>query len=577
MKLIIKEYLSSLRERDELDAILPDLLSQMGLNVYSRPRRGARQDGVDVGAVGSLNGGPERVYLLTIKSGDLTRAAWDTEVQSVRQSLNEIMDAYIPARLPNEHRGKEIAICICCGGDILEQVRPALEGFIHHYTKENIYFEEWNGDKLASLIQTTFLREDLLPTGARSHLRKSLAMLDEPETSYTHFAALIGSLSAAGAMSDTESVTAIRQMSICLWILFAWTREAGNMEAAYLCSELTLLHAWSIARLYIGQKNKVTQAIEAAFSSIFSAHQQIGTTFLTHNVWPHVNKLHALSTAVRSSCSLDVNLKLFDLLGRLALDGLWAYWLAQRCPPEETELKQSTLDAIPMYMSAIKDLISNNPVLLLPIKDSQSIDISIAVWLLAIDPNNQKDIRNWLSEILERARFSYTAHGQYPCTLNSYAELLTHPKRGDDEYRKNATSGSVLYPLIAIWAAILNDDVMYGKVAGLKSDHLQHCNFQLWYPDDSSEEHLYTSDGSHGAVLSHACVDRSKQDLLAQVFGECDRTPHYRELSAVKFGWWPLIVVACRHYRLPLPLHLLEEFKATTAQVRDSEERNSED
>lgn len=30
-------------------------------------------------------------------------------------------------------------------------------------------------------------------------------------------------------------------------------------------------------------------------------------------------------------------------------------------------------------------------------------------------------------------------------------------------------------------------------------------------------------------------------------------------LSAVKFGWWPLIVVACRHYRIPLPLHLFEE------------------
>lgn len=53
MKLIIKEYLSSLKERDELDAVLPDLLSQLGLNVYSRPARGTRQDGVDVGAVGS--------------------------------------------------------------------------------------------------------------------------------------------------------------------------------------------------------------------------------------------------------------------------------------------------------------------------------------------------------------------------------------------------------------------------------------------------------------------------------------------------------------------------------------------
>jgi hypothetical protein len=572
MKLIIKEYLSSLRERGELDVILPDVLSQMGLNVYSRPGRGTRQDGVDVGAVGSFNGDPEKVYLFTIKPGDLTRPAWDREVQSVRPSLNEILDAYIPTRLPNEHRGKDIVICICCGGDILEQVRPALEGFIQQNTKGNISFEEWNGDKLASLIQTTFLREDLLPKGAHSLLRKSLAMIDEPETSYTHFAALIRSLSATGTLSDTERVTAIRQMSICLWILFAWTRQAGNMEAAYLCGELTLLHAWGIVRLYAGQKNKVTQAIEVAFSSIFSAHQQISTTFLTHNVLPHVNKLHALSTAVRTSCSLDVNLKLFDLLGRLALDGIWAYLGAQRCPPEEAEQKQRMLGVVHLYMSAIKALISNNPALLLPVKDSQSVDISIAVWLLAIDSNNQNEIRNWLSAILERARFAYATHGQYPCTLNSYEELLTHPKRGDNEYRKNATSGSVLYPLIALWAALLNDDAMYSKVAALKSDHLEHCNFQFWYPDDSSEQHFYTNDDCHGAALSHACVDRSKEDLLAQVFGECDQTQHFSELSAVKFGWWPLIVVACRHYRLPLPLDLLQGFRKSAAQAGDSAE-----
>lgn len=239
-------------------------------------------------------------------------------------------------------------------------------------------------------------------------------------------------------------------------------------------------------------------------------------------------------------------------------------------------MKQRMLDVAHMYMSAIKDLISNDPALLLPTKDSQSIDISIAVWLLAIDSNNQNYIRKWLSEILERAQFAYSTHGQYPCILNSYAELLTHPKSGDNEYRKNTTSGSVLYPLIALWAALLNDDAMYGKVAALKSDHLQHCNFQFWYPDDSSEQHLYSNDGSHGAVLSHVCVDRSKQDLLAQVFGECDRTPHFRELSAVKFGWWPLIIVACRHYRLPLPLHLLEGFKKSAAQVKDSEALNSE-
>ena len=73
MKLIIRQYLASLKERGELDAILPDLLSELGLNVYSRPRRGTRQNGVDVAAIGQLtDDNTDKVYLFSIKGGDLT-------------------------------------------------------------------------------------------------------------------------------------------------------------------------------------------------------------------------------------------------------------------------------------------------------------------------------------------------------------------------------------------------------------------------------------------------------------------------------------------------------------------------
>ena len=300
MKLVVKEYLSSLRERGELDAVLPDLLSQLGLNVYSRPARGTRQNGVDVGAVGSLDGETEKVYLFTIKPGDLTRTSWnDGTPQAVRPSLEEIQDAYIPNRLPNEHRDKDIVICLCCGGDIQEQVRELWEGYTSQRTTEKLSFQEWNGDKLSDLIQSSFLRADLLPEHARSRLRKALALLDEPEVSYRHFAELIASLSAVGSLNDTERVTAIRQMSICLWILLAWAREAANTESAYLASEFTLVQAWNILREYAGKKTKTTRAVEDAFSSIFSAYRQICGEFLQTNVLPR------LATCWEAACRVE--------------------------------------------------------------------------------------------------------------------------------------------------------------------------------------------------------------------------------------------------------------------------------
>lgn len=559
MKLILKEYLASLRERDELDAILPDLLSQLGLNVYSRPGRGTRQDGVDVAAVGSLDGKEKKVYLFSIKSGDLTRSSWDSPaLQSLRPSLNEILDAYIPNRLPEEHRNKKIVICLCFGGDIQEQVRPQVEGYIKKNKKDKITFEEWNGDKLASLIMLNFLREDLLPQNARSQLRKSLALLDEPEASYQHFSVLIRSLSKFEEDNDAVKVMTIRQINICLWILFAWGREAGNTESAYLSSEFALLHAWEITKLYTTKKTKAAKSIQLSFNTISGLYQQISSEYITENIFPHTNKLHALSVAVRPSCSLDVNLKLFDVLGRLAMHGLWTFWWAQRCEKDDTDIGNQLLAEAQNCTDTVKQLLSNNPTLLLPIKDNQAIDISIALLLLSADANNKNDITIWLSEVIDRATFAYRINGYYPCILDSYSKLLEHPQINDENYLLEVTSGSVLFPMIALWAVLLGEMDLFDKVKSLKEKQLEHCNFQFWYPDESSEEHFYTNSDTHGATLSNVCIDRSAKEFTDQVFGECDHSPHFKTLSAVKFGLWPLILVACRHYRLPIPLHLLE-------------------
>ena len=103
MKLVIREYLASLKERGELDAILPDLLSELGFVVYSRPQRGTIQHGVDIAAVGNDEDGEKKLFLFTVKQGDLTRQEWDGTPQALRPSLNEIIDGYIPSRIPTEY------------------------------------------------------------------------------------------------------------------------------------------------------------------------------------------------------------------------------------------------------------------------------------------------------------------------------------------------------------------------------------------------------------------------------------------------------------------------------------------
>ena len=60
---IVREFFRGLRERDELDAIVPELLTAMGFEVLSRPMVGTRQYGSDVAAVGTDDDGTRKLFL----------------------------------------------------------------------------------------------------------------------------------------------------------------------------------------------------------------------------------------------------------------------------------------------------------------------------------------------------------------------------------------------------------------------------------------------------------------------------------------------------------------------------------
>jgi hypothetical protein len=404
MKLILKEYLSSLKERDELDAILPDLLSELGLSVFSKPGRGTRQNGVDVAAFGSLKGNEEKVFLFSIKSGDITRNIWDGDaLQSLRPSLNEIIDTYIPNRIPSQYKGKPIVICICFGGDIQEQAREQVEGYKKANSGKGFEFDEWNGDRMSELILSSFLREDLLPKNFQSALRKSLALLDEPEISFKHFSHLVHLLTNTKTTKAKEIVTIARQLNISLWILFAWGREANNLESAYLAGEFTILHSWEICAPFFDRKSKDANKIQSTFKSIQYLYRQISIEYVK-KILPHANKFHGLSNAINALNRVDVNFKLFDLVGRIALSGIWSYWYF--IITSEKELKSVYEADIQLHFNLVKEIITNNPMLYSPYRDDQAIDISLVTWLLSINTINYVDIHNWFLNLIRSVEFN---------------------------------------------------------------------------------------------------------------------------------------------------------------------------
>ncbi|WP_271460967.1 hypothetical protein [Pantoea leporis] len=555
MKLMVKQYISSLREREELDAILPDLISQMGLNVFSVPRRGTLQNGVDVAAVGSIDGAEEAVYLFSIKSGDLTHNEWDGNAkQSLRPSLNEIIDTYIPSRLPQKYKYLPIKVCLCFGGDIREQVRTLVTGYTNYNTRGNIQFEEWNGDKISELIVNHFLNENLLPENLRFLLRKTLSFLDEPEVSFGNYSILLRKIHES---TNITELTKIRQMNICFWMLYSWCREQNNLQSAVMGAEETLLLSWDLAKNHKGIRKKDSINILSTFKKILETYHSTNKEYIEKFI--DISKGHmTISAGIYPPSSVSVNIKLFDIIGRISAYCMWLVWDIRK--EKDTALLVSRTSELSKVSGILINIIENNPSLYHPLKDDNAIDLSLALFVLSMDSENQPFIIKWLYHLVQRSIQTLQNKTQFTCIINDYAMLIHNQIEVKDEKKfKKLTSGSIYYVILAFFSCLYEQKDKFDAIAYLKKEHLPHCNFQYWYLNDSSEYKLFKGVDKHGMTVSQIPVDKGMLTFISTLFEECDQNPFYKENSAVKSGLWPLIASACRRYRNPLPINLLKE------------------
>ncbi|MFC2996731.1 hypothetical protein ACFODO_15975 [Acinetobacter sichuanensis] len=552
MKLILKEYLRSLKERNELDALLPDLLTEMGMVVTSLPQRGTRQNGVDIMAVGKNTEQEDTVFLFSVKDGNLTRTHWDNASdQALRKSINEILDIYIPHRIPKEHQNKKIVICLCFGGTIEEQLRETVTSYTTTNTTNRISFEEWNGDKIAELIIQYLLKESLLPVGFREELRRSIAMIEEPEASIHYFHTLLKFIEE----SKLNNLRKIRLINLSLWVLYSWSRNLNNLESIYQCSEKALFISWLIIKDIYLNKNKEAKELKNAFENIVRVYRQITESFI-EKFKPYCDKQYAISANAHYGSHANANIKLFDILSRFSV---YAYWLYSDIQNEnDKDIKQKLTDKLCDHLDDLQLLILNNSILFTPIKDSQIIEISL--FLIAFNLSNENNhidfIRNYVRNLINALKRSYAIKYLYPVIYEDFNKLLNHSSQHDDSYFKEATSGSLMLPTLALISAIFNDESSYNIIQEIQREKLSHCNFQFWFPREKSENIILRSPNRlHGACWSSVPTQKEKFEFLKEIELMLSKNEHIKDFSLLKNNLDPIFLVACRHYRQPIPLN----------------------
>ena len=549
MKLIIREYLTLLKESGELDKLLPDLLLSMSIPPISRPQVGVRQSGVDVAAVGvHPDTGAKSLFLFLIKQGDMGRSDWNTGQQSVRPSLDEIKDVYIQNNISTKHKGLPIKIVVCTGGELKQDCQQDWIGYIKNNEEDGkIEYEFWGGDKLSIYIEQYLFDENVLPDKLRSKFRKTLALLSDPDYDFSDYFTILEELLLKQNFGDIRKESAkkkilkvFRTVNLCQTIIFYWAKNEDNLKPAIYCSERTALNAWDVIRRHKANNNN---KILSAYSEIYHTLLFVYDNYML-KIKPHCNVRNGFSGY--SSYYLLECLSVFENLGFLSMAGLLFFERAHLCENEMLLKKSESIKEM------LKKFINNQKASQSPCYDGYIIEISQAIYLLHLF-NEDKFIESWVNSIITSVHFSYLQmHKYFPIHSDNFDDLveLNSTKSID---RKELFALSTLLPILAEWCLVLGFNDLYSKIQKVVLKDFQSCTLQIWYPDKDTDTLLYKTNAASESGNTDAPIflENNPEDMKYRIKLVQKKIISIENISAMQTLPY-LTILASRHFRTPM-------------------------
>lgn len=549
MKLIVKEYVKSLTERDELDRLVPDVLSQAGLHVFSEPRVMGRQHGVDVAAFGRLDGDSvDKVYLLSIKPGDLKRDSWNAGVNALRPSLDEIVDSYIGHMLPKEYSGHPIVICLCIGGMVCHLVQGDVSGYIGNCQarRPDITYKIWECDKIAELCVKYLMDERLAITVKSESLGRCISLPDEIDYYMENFKKLINDIFASGEVARTSSPEFhVQSLNLCLAILFHQSKVAGNLDGAYLAAEYALLMVWRHLGLSSVKKRKGKRLV--LFDQTYRLFFRIGHEYFSKIAFSFEKPFMFALSIPNASDEVDVNIRAFDVLGRLSS---YAIALDEYIDKSQAAMGDDFKSEVDNVLSMVAKMIANVHTLTTPLMDDQLSSISQATAFL-VRHGKDDEVGNWIMGMAMSIWGCLMIRKGYPTIGCDYEQLLDHVHIDhDEEYRHETWPASELIPFLYFVSSRLGRQDCLQKIQEIVQ-LIPDCALQVWFPDADTESKICESEVQLTGRMLHPVGVRGNQDCLIVIPSVA--ASHKGTFSFEGTPYFGLSYIGCRRSALPLP------------------------
>lgn len=541
---MLRDYLAKLKESKELDVLVADLLLSMGVEPVSRAQRGVRQYGVDIAAVGpDPDDNMHKLFLITIKAGNITRSTWDGRLNTVRPSLDEIKDVYLTRRVDSAHQNLPKKIILLCGGELKQEVDISWKAYTEKKGRDGgPEYELWAGDRLAMLIEEYFMDEYLFPDKNRSLMRKALSLLDQNEAPVFFYQLIDQILKTDSSQRIESQLKILRLVNLCVGVVVKWSLDVENTRSGLLCAERALLKTWG----FLSEHDLLyRKKVQEAYAQLHEEYLLAALTY-AERIRPRCLIEDGLVMFSSRAEVLEYPLRTFEAIGFISTLGI-----NHALCYEATNNKEHNHKAV-LASDTLTELIRNNPAATLPPYDSHAIEIALGLLLLYIT-NRIDEALAWLEKLTVRISIAYSIGEHFPVASDSYQDLIDLGL-GQASSKRRLMCLSTILPTIAEWYAIIGNQKNYNSFRKSVMDVYEDIDFQLWYPDQLTEGVLYTQNAAYDTGTMCTSINlpeniETLRDNMREWFNDQKTVP---QLSCDKFRFFALGLVASRHFRTPV-------------------------
>lgn len=471
---IIKQYISSLKEDDELDFIFPLLLERMGFRILSTPRqsKGMSQYGRDVIAVKKMKGVPT-LFLFELKgfaAKDITDRNLNEKdglIESLRASKYTIYeDASIPDL--NDYPRQYVFVH---NGTVDPNAQPTLNGFIKSEFPDG-NFERWDLAKLTSLFSKYLFDETLLADDESYRLfKKCLVLLDAEENDLTDIVRLVNlqieKIDTCKKENRRQLLNFFATLRLIVSMVHFYAQESDNLYPAKFCVDTVVLKAW--AWILKGKREKKTSILRL-FNGLVMQQMLIYEEY--------VNKILQFANFNKSLYSFQASLteqvfyplRCYDFLGDL----IYFYLL--------TEAYGADLNKVgKIRMNALKAIIRNNTACTMPLLDTHSIPILLVFRYMAFRVERQDDtdcLANFIVDTVINLSLRYKKQKMWPEMSGNRMALAKSLVNKSEDY--NCESSLLILSLFEL-IAHLGISELYTSFKDVVED--SKVNLQVAYPE----------------------------------------------------------------------------------------------